>query len=132
MTPPRVLVIMPDQWRRALLRAALREEGYDAIGSRGIREAFRIRPHDPDRGPLQLLIVDQDALVGAESLLPMLSERLGGPATILVKRATRRASSGSWGRVLQRPVSVADVVAAAEALLPLAPGAHRPIDTPNE
>ena len=29
--PPRVLIVMDDQWHRALLRAALRDVGYDAM-----------------------------------------------------------------------------------------------------
>jgi hypothetical protein len=127
--PPRVIIAMPHQWTRALLRAALREEGYDAVGARGLREAFRIRPVDPERGPVRLLIIDQDALpVGADALLARLSERLGGPDAVLVKRATRPLPNGHWRRVLQRPVSVADVVDTARALVPLPAAARHPVD----
>ena len=128
--PPRVMVVMPEQWTRALLRAALREEGYDAIGSRGVREAFRIRPDDPTRGPVRLLIVDQDALAEVPAtLVPALATRLGGPATLLIHRVTKAMPPGEWGRVLQRPVSVDDVVATARALVPLPSGARHPVDT---
>lgn len=120
---------MPEQWTRALLRAALREDGYDAIGARGVHEAFRVRPVDPERGPVRLLIVDQDALAGgADALLEPLMRRLGGPDAVLVKRATRPLPHGDWRRVLQRPVSVADVVDAARTLVPLPAAARHPVD----
>jgi hypothetical protein len=127
--PPRVIIAMPDQWTRALLRAALREEGYDAIGARGLREAFRVRSDDPERGPIGLLIIDHDALdAKTSSLVPALTARLGAP-TILIRRATLPLPNGEWGRVLQRPVSVADIVAAVSALVPLPVSARHPIDT---
>ena len=128
--PPRVVIVMPDQWTRALLRAALREEGYDAIGSRGVREAFRIRNEDPERGPVRLLLVDHDALAtNLAALVPALVTRLGAPATILIRRATRSLPNGEWNRVLQRPVSVAEVGEAVRALLPLPAEARHRIDT---
>lgn len=127
--PPRVVIVMPDQWTRALLRAALREEGYDAIGSRGVRDAARVREDDPERGPVRLLIVDQDALSGsALPLLARLQSQLGAPATMLIKRAVRPMPDGQWQRVLQRPVSIEDVVMAAEALVPLPTAARHPVD----
>lgn len=127
--PPRVVVIMPDQWTRALLRAALREEGYDAIGSRGVREAFRVRADDPERGPIRLVIVDGDALAAVPAALgPSLIERLGRPPAILIRRATRSMPNGNWALVIQRPVSVDDIAVAARALLPLPTSARHPVD----
>jgi hypothetical protein len=127
--PPRVLLVMPDQWARALLRAALREEGYDAVGSRGLPEAGRVRRDDPERGPVRVLVIDHDALSGAATgLASALSERLGSPDTILVRRATRPVPRGEWTRVLQRPVSVAELVDAVRALAPLPPAARHPVD----
>src|SRR5512142_2916514 len=38
--PPRILVVMPAQWPRALVRAELRERGYDAAGARDLLEAL--------------------------------------------------------------------------------------------
>jgi hypothetical protein len=127
--PPRVLVVMPDQWTRALLRAALREVGYDAVGARGVREASRVRPAQSDRGPVRLVIIDHDALgAGIEPLLAPLLARHGAPGAMLLKRATKSMPNGAWRRVLQRPVSVADVVEAAEELLPLPAAARHPLD----
>lgn len=127
--PPRVLIVMPDQWTRALLRAALREEGYDAVGSRGVREAFRVRPDDPERGSVRVLVVDHDALSATgNSLVPALRARLGAPGTVLVRRVTRTVPNGSWDRIVQRPVSVAGLVEAVRSLAPLPASARQPID----
>jgi hypothetical protein len=126
--PPRVVVVLRDQWTRALLRAALREDGYDAIGSPGVRETFRVPRDDPARGPVRLLIVDQDALGSVPALVPALIDRLGGPPTILIRRVTKAFPTGEWSRVLQRPVSVDDVVVAARGLVPLPSERRHPVD----
>jgi AmiR/NasT family two-component response regulator len=128
--PPRVIVVMETQWPRALIRAALREAGYDAVGTQSLATALRIRPTEPDRGPVRLVIVDQPALAGdrEEARLAALLTRHEQPATILLARPTVRTSTRRWTRVLQRPVSVEDVVAASEAILPLARAEHRPLD----
>lgn len=53
---------MPEHWPRALLRAALREAGYDAVGAPGLSGALRYRAAAPDRGPVRLVVIDRDAL----------------------------------------------------------------------
>ena len=126
---PRVLIVMPDQWRRALIRAALREVGYDAVGVRGLRQAQLVRTSLPGRGPVRLVIVDQDALIEANSaIVTALAKRLSTLDAILVARATVRPPEGPWRRVLRRPVSVAEVVRAVEELVPLGPEMKHPID----
>jgi hypothetical protein len=124
-----VLLVLPDQWPRALLRAALREAGYDALGAPSLAAALRYRPAVPDRGPVRLALVDQAAVDGADpELLGQLLRRHGDPAPVLLARATHAEPEGPWRRVLRRPASIADIVSAVQALLPLAPGATRPID----
>jgi DNA-binding response OmpR family regulator len=120
---------MPDQWPRAMLRAALREAGYDAVGARDVAEGLHYRVTEPDRGPVRLLVVDQDALGGiGDALLARVLARYGGPMTLLLAHATSATPAGAWQRALRRPVSIADVVAAVQALLPLPPDARHPID----
>lgn len=120
---------MPDQWRRALIRAALREVGYDAVGVSGLRQARLIRASLPGRGPVRLMVVDQDALIEAKSaMVTALRERLDAPDAVLVARATVRPPEGPWRRVLRRPVSVAEVVRAVEELVPLGPEMKHAID----
>ena len=127
--PPRILLVMPDQWPRALLRAALREVGYDASGTRGLRSAqFQATPN-PARGPLRLVLLDQDALTDDEgSYLETLRERTSNAPVVLLAPATRRVREGSWTRVIRRPISMADLVHLVESLVPLAPEARRSID----
>src|SRR6266550_2328034 len=126
---PRVLIVMPEQWPRALLRAALREAGYDAVGTRTLGTAMHVRPSEANRGPVRLLVVDQAALTEASTKhLEELLARLGAPETIFLARATVNAPTGRWSRVLRRPLSVQEIVNAVEALLPLPQEARHPID----
>jgi hypothetical protein len=116
--PARVLLIMPQQWPRALLRAELREEGYDAIGARNLSEAGRHPATDPERGPVGLVLVDDAALSpGREELLEPLLARHGRPPAILLARAGHAVPGGPWTRVLQRPVRIEDIVQAVRAIL---------------
>ena len=128
--PPRVLIVMPEQWPRAFLRAALREIGYDAVGTRTLGSALRVQPDEPDRGPVRLVILDQSVLDGTgDDQFRRLLARHSSPATILLSRPTVPAPDGPWQRVLLRPVSVADIVAAAQALMPLSPEREHPLDS---
>jgi DNA-binding NtrC family response regulator len=125
---PRILVIMPDQWRRALLRAALREVGYDAIGARNMDDARRYRAIEPGRGPVKLVLVDQEAVAdGMDELRDILASHHDPPA-ILVAPATRALPDGPWSRIVHRPVSVADLVTEVESELPLPAEARHPLD----
>jgi hypothetical protein len=126
--PPRILLVMPTQWPRALLRAALREGGYDAIGTRTVRGARTLVASDEGRGPVRLILLDQDALTeDAREDLDQL-RRASDAAMVLLAPATRRASEGSWTGVLRRPLTVGELAHAIKRLVPLAPAARRPID----
>jgi hypothetical protein len=124
-----VLIVMRDQWPRALLRAALREVGYDALGASALRGALLVSPAELERGPVGVVIVDQSALsTGGDEQLTRLLARHGAPAAILLARPTVAAPAGPWRRVLRRPVSIADIVTAVQALLPLPPEDRHPLD----
>jgi hypothetical protein len=121
---------MPEQWPRALLRAALRDAGYDALGAPGLSAALRYRPDVADRGPVRLVVLDQETLSDAAEpeQLAQLLRRHGDPAIVLLARATRATPPGNWRRVIQRPASIAEIVAAVEQLLPLPPASVHPLD----
>ena len=120
---------MSDQWPRAHLRAALREAGYDAVGTRDLDNALRIAPVETDRGPVGLLVVDQQDLhASADALLHEVRERFAHPRSLLVARAVNAHAASEWDRVITRPLSVADIVSAAKVLLPLSPGLRHPLD----
>ena len=127
MHAPRVLVIMPDQWRRALIRAALREVGYDAVGAPTLDAALHLAPADAERGAVRLVIVDQPA-IDDEDALERLLECHDAPSTLLLARATVAPPVGAWTRVMARPVSVEDVVAAVAELVPLPKAERHPLD----
>ena len=120
---------MSDQWRRALLRAALRDVGYDAIGTRGAREAAVIPATTADRGPVRLIILDQ-ATLGNQSVSAFLSQRqrLGSPDVVLLARATVAPPDGPWRNVLRRPFTIDDVVQAVQRMLPLPPALQHAVD----
>ena len=125
---PRVLVIMPDQWRRSLLRAALREAGYDAIGARDMDDAARYRVIEPGRGPVDLVLVDQDATANAMDDLRDILASHHDPPALLIGHATHAAPAGPWSRTLGRPVSIADLVIAVQLELPLPIEGRHPLD----
>jgi hypothetical protein len=126
--PPRILLVMPAQWPRALLRAALRELGYDAVGTRTLSGARGRLPPGEGRGPVRLILVDQDALTdAADGDLERLRRASDAPLVLLAP-ATRRVSEGVWAGVLRRPLTVGELAQSIERLVPLAPEARRPID----
>src|SRR5215469_14400511 len=98
---PRILIVMAEQWPRALLRAALREAGYDAIGTRSLSGALAYPAHDPGRGPVAAIVVDWSALDGASDAenretLAALLERHGAVPALLLGSTTHADPTGPW------------------------------------
>ena len=132
MCPPRILIVSPDQRSRALLRAELRETGYDAIGASSLTTALRYPPDEPDRGPVGLFIVDGDA-AAAPALLERTRARYAGSRFLLIRSGAAAAPPdpdppGPWQRVLRRPITIGEIVAAARELVPLPPELQVSID----
>jgi DNA-binding response OmpR family regulator len=133
---PRILLIMPEQWPRALLRAALREAGYDAVGAPGLSGALHYQAAAPDRGPVRLVVIDQDAMQGSEAAgsLRALIDRHGSLELMLLAKGgsaaplPKPARDIAWRRIVRRPASIAELVDAVQAVLPLSPDARRPLD----
>jgi hypothetical protein len=125
---PRILIVMADQWPRALLRAALREAGYDAIGTRTLAGSLAQPAHAPGRGPVRGLVVDWSAMDGAPGagtgeVLTELHRRHGTVPVVLLASAVHGDPPGSWTRVIRRPFFVEDVV---RAVVQLVRGAEAP------
>jgi hypothetical protein len=121
---------MPAQWPRALLRAALREVGYDASGTRTLKAAVYQATPDAARAHVGLIMLDQEALAEDEgSDLKALRSRTFAAPIMLLAPATRRVREGPWTRVIRRPTGIAALVQEIESLIPLAPEARHPIDT---
>jgi hypothetical protein len=127
--PPRVLLVMPAQWHRALLRAALREAGYDASGTLTIEGAVNQSAPDPARGPVRLIVVDQEALTDEEwPRLEVLQNRAPDAALLLLAPRTRPVREGPWTSIVRRPTSIAEIVGVIERLVPLPPERRHPIE----
>ena len=129
--PPRILLVMPGQWPRALLRAELRERGYDAAGARDLLEA--LSEGESAEGPVRLILIDQIALAeGDAALLHDLVNRLvanhPGAAVVLLAGTTHKEPEGPWQQVLRRPMSISDIVTAVQLAVPLPPGDRHPLD----
>lgn len=120
---------MSDQWPRAHLRSALREAGYDAVGTRDLENALHIAPVAAGRGPVRLIVVDQHVMHDdADALLRDVRSCFADPRFLLVASAASTHPAGEWDRVATRPLSVADIVSTVEELLPLPAELRRPVD----
>ncbi len=116
---------MRDRGPRALLRAALDDAGYDAIGARTVGEALTSPVAEPDRGPVRLVIVDQNTAIDGNGLLAELLERHRQPVALLIASSVESVPPGPWRQVLRRPVRIGEIVDAARALVaPDAAAAH--------
>jgi hypothetical protein len=132
---PRILIVMRDQWPRATLRAALREVGYDAIGTRSLPGALAYPAHVAGRGPVRAIVVDGSAVspsavtqqIGEE--LAALLQRYGAVPLLLLASAVHADPPGAWTRVVRRPFSIQEVVQTISDMVPLASELRRPIDT---
>ena len=114
--PPDVLLLSADRAIRAPLRAQLIEDGFEVIGTDTWPMMRRhLRPGSKPR----LAIVDLHDLPGADDVLrdlrvlmkPECVIVLGAPGAIAADDVERLGY-----RVLRRPVSIGDIVAAARSL----------------
>jgi hypothetical protein len=102
--------------------------GYDAIGTRTFKMALHQAAGQAGRGPVSLVVLDQDALTDVDGRHLEELRRISGAPILLLAPAMRSMRAGPWTQVVRRPVSIGSLVQAIEALVPLAPEARRPID----
>jgi DNA-binding response OmpR family regulator len=113
-----VLIVSGAQWPRALLRAQLLEEGYDAVGARTLASALGVRTEEPARGPVRLIVLDQAVLeTEPADRLDRLRARHPGAQVLLLARSTVAPPPGDWDGVLRRPLEIAELVAAVRRLV---------------
>lgn len=110
------------------MRAALRHEGYDALGARDLKEALSYAEEEGERGPVRLIILDQEVLEGHDSLPAALVERHRNALTLVLESAFHPPVAGVWQRVLRHPVTIADIVRTTQEMVPLPSTAVHPID----
>jgi hypothetical protein len=137
METPRVLIVMAAQWPRALIRAALRQAGYDALGATDLREALTYLREaltypveEEQRGPVRLIILDQSVLRDPDDkkVSGELVDKHAGALTLVLESAFHPSVEGVWQRVIRHPATIADIVETTRELLPLPPAAAHPID----
>ena len=120
---------MPEQWPRALLRATLREGGYDASGTLTLEGALYQLAPDPERGPVRLVVLDQEALAEEEwRRLKEIQIRAPEASLLLLAPRTRSVPEGPWATIVQRPTSIAELVGVIERLVPLPRQLRHPIE----
>jgi hypothetical protein len=121
--PPRIVIVLPGQWPRALLRAELREQGYDALGAESLEEALVYPAREEGRGPVAMLIVDATALAQENgALLQRLRERHQDPLPVLIAPGGGGPPPGDWAAVLYRPLRREQLYERVRRLLPLPAG----------
>jgi hypothetical protein len=110
---------MAAQWPRALIRAALREAGYDALGASDLDEALTYPVDEAGRGTVRLILLDQQAVQGQDDQrLVDLLERHPGADTVLLRGAFQPSLLGPWRDVIQHPTSIDDLTETVRRLLP--------------
>jgi hypothetical protein len=119
---------MPEHWPRALLRAELIERAYDVVGTPDLPAALLARPVEKDRGPVRVIVIDQDVLVEPQSrLLDLLVSRHPNARLILLGRAQLETPPGAWHQILRRPALIGEIASAVEKALTEPPTAAAPM-----
>jgi hypothetical protein len=109
---------MPEHWPRALLRAELIERGYDVVGTPDLATALLVRPVEKDRGPVGVIVIDQDVMVEPQNrLFDLLAFRHRNPRLVLLARAQLETPPGAWDRIVRRPALIGEIASAVEQAL---------------
>src|SRR5512138_368335 len=117
--PPRILVVMPEQWPRSLLRAELIEAGYDVLGARDRMEADHLLEGSGDRGPVRMVLIDQAAVSAQAGDAGAWGQLAPGALHVLLASGLGQVPDGPWSKVLRRPLRLGEIVAAVSASVPL-------------
>jgi hypothetical protein len=118
LAPPPDIVILAMEWRpRALIRAQLIEEGFDVAATN--TWSMMRRYLQPGSKP-RLVIIDLHDLERSQDVLRDLAV-LMKPSRVLVLRSsgtvTQTEIEGLGFRILNRPLTIKDIIAAARAVL---------------
>jgi CheY-like chemotaxis protein len=114
MMKPRVLVVMRSQWPRALLLAALLEEGYDAVGWSSLTEALT----QAVAGPVGLIVADHHISRDNPQFQTLL-QRYAEPPILFLESVFQASTPADSEHHLRYPLFIDDVVQEVERLLPL-------------
>jgi hypothetical protein len=127
MPPPRILLVMPEHWPRALLRAELIERGFDVVGAPDLSAALLARPVEKGRGPVRFILIDQGALVEPHSrLLDLLLSRHRNPRLVLLANSQLETPPGAWDQIVHKPALIGQIASAVEQAVSAAEEQQRP------
>jgi hypothetical protein len=120
---------MAAHWPRALIRAALREAGYDALAAPNLEEALSYPAREAGRGTVRLIILDHAVIEpDRDSRLCHLLARHPEALTLVLQSAFGPSFTRAWPHILRHPVTIAEIVRTTEQLLPLPATSGQPID----
>jgi hypothetical protein len=120
-------LVLSDPWERALLRAELRERGYEALALPvpAAHDDAKLLAWELVSGHAHLIVVDDDSLPH-EGLAAIAAPGHRPAPGLLLTHAGRHVPEGPWLRVLHRPFRIGDIADTVERLAPLPMGA--PLD----
>ena len=114
----RVLIVLRGRWPRALLRAQLRERGYDAVAAPSLAAAL---PYvSGPRGVFPRLILVEGELLGQEDAAERLAQLSDGvsPAVVLLRQGEGAVPEGDWTAVLPRSLPHDELLRTVTRLVP--------------
>ena len=117
MSEPRVLVVMQAQWPRALLLAALLEDGYDAVGAASLEEALAQPVQPPGREPVAVIVVDHH-ISRDDPLFQSLLQRHPGAKSLFLESAFASSQPEPAEHRLRYPIFIGDVVQTIKRMQP--------------
>jgi hypothetical protein len=118
MPLPRVLIVMEAQWPRALLLAALQEEGYGVAGASTLDEALSHSAQAPSRASAGLIVVDHH-ISRDDPLFQALLQRHPDAQSLFLESALQPSDAELADNRLRYPLFIGEVVRAIQRLLPL-------------
>jgi hypothetical protein len=107
---PSALIVMPEHWTAALLKAELLERGWDAACAPSMAEGLVLAAGRK----ISVALVDQAALSSRDPRLLAWAVAHEGMRLVLLTGAMTEQARGPWQRVLRRPLSlgaIADALA---------------------
>jgi hypothetical protein len=117
MPLPRVLIVMEAQWPRALLLAALHEEGYYAVGASTLDEALSQSAQAPGRASVGLIVVDHH-ISRDDPLFKALLQGHPDAQPLFLESAFQPSDTELADDRLRYPLFIGEVVQAIKRLLP--------------
>ena len=77
---------------------------------------------------MRLVVLDRPAAAAAPSLRDQVRARYPGTRLLLLTGASGQPPQGTWDVVLRRPLTIGEIVAAVQRLVPLPPELQAPLD----